>query len=174
MGLYCDYRYSTQQDQSAANMLGSMLKQLVRRGGIPEEIREVFRKAKREFGGRGLLLPDMTDILKKTITPLSRLFICIDALDECTQQHRRDLLESLREIVVVSPNIRVFFTGRPHIEQEIMKCFCQVVRIPLSPSTGDIKSYLEMRLDRDPDPDAMDDELRADIMRIIPEKISEV
>ena len=39
---------------------------------------------------------------------------------------------------------------------------------------SDIKSYLEMRLDRDTDPNAMDDELRADIMRIIPEKILEM
>jgi len=172
VGLYCDFL--TQQEQSTANMLGSMLKQLVRRGGIPEQVREAFERAKREFGGRGLLLRDMVDILKKTITSLPRLFVCIDALDECTQHHRRDLLESLREIVVVSPNTRVFLTGRPHIEKEIVKYFSQVVRIPLSPTHGDIKSYLEMRLDRDYDPDAMDDELRADIMRIIPAKISEM
>jgi len=31
-----------------------------------------------------------------------------------------------------------------------------------------------MRLDGDTDPNAMDEELRADIMRIIPEKISEM
>jgi len=31
-----------------------------------------------------------------------------------------------------------------------------------------------MRLDSDTDPDVMDDELREDIMRVIPEKISEM
>ena len=155
-------------------MLGSMLKQLVRRGGIPEQIRKAFQKANREFGGRGLLLSDMIDILKTTITSLPRLFVCIDALDECTLKHRRDLLGSLREIVAASPNIRVFLTGRPHIEQEIVKCFTQLVRLPLSPTPSDIRSYLEMRLDRDDDPDAMDDKLRADIIRIIPEKVSEM
>ena len=50
-----------------------------------------------------------------------------------------------------------------------MKYFSQSVRIPLSSSGGDIKSYLQMKLDDDTDPGAMDDELRADIMRIIPE-----
>jgi len=151
-----------------------MAKQLARRSGIPEHIREAFQKAKKEFGGRSLLLPGMVDILKKTIESLPRLYICIDALDECIPKHRRDLLESLREIVLVSPNIRVFLTGRSHVEKEIMKYFRQVVPIPLSPRAGDIKSYLEMRLDRDTDPAAMDDELRADIMRIIPEKVSEM
>jgi len=151
-----------------------MLKQLVSRGGIPQHIREAFQKAKREFGGRGLLLPDMVEILKKTITSLPRLFICIDAVDECTPRHRRDILESIQEIVRVSPNTRVFLTGRPHINDEIVKRFGEAIRIPLSPPKGDIESYLEMRLDGDPDPNVMDDELRADIMKIIPEKISKV
>ena len=172
MGLYCDFL--NQQEQSTANILGSMLKQLARRGGILEKIRKAFKMAQGEFGGRSFLLPDMVEILKETITSLPRLFICIDALDECTPKHRRDLLESLREIVAVSPNMRVFLTGRPHIEKEIMKWFSHAVRIPLSPRSADIKSYLEMRLDRDTDPDAMDEELRADIMRIIPEKVSEM
>jgi len=172
VGLYCDFL--TKQEQSTANILGSMLKQLARRAGVPDQIREAFQKAKKEFGGRGLLLSRMVDILKETITSLPRLFICIDALDECTPKHRRDLLESLREIVAVSSSIRVFLTGRPHIEREIMKCFSQAVRIPLAPAHDDIQSYLEMRLDNDDGYDAMDDELRADIMRIIPEKVSEM
>ena len=154
--------------------MGAILKQLVSRGGIPEHVREVFQKAKKEFGGRGLLLSGMVEILRKAIVALPRLFICIDALDESTAKHRRELLGSLREIVRVSPNARVFLTGRPHIDHEIVKCFSEAVRIPISPTHGDIQSYLEMRLDGDTDPNAMDDELRADIMRIIPEKISEM
>ena len=154
-------------------MLGAMLKQLVSRGGIPEHIREAFRKAKKKFGGQSLLLPDMVDILKKIITSLPRVFICIDALDESSPKHRRELLESLREIISASSSTRVFLTGRPHIDDEIVKCFSEAIRIPLSPTHGDIKSYLEMRLTGDTDPNAMDGRLRADIMRIILEKISE-
>ena len=155
-------------------MLGAILKQFVGGLGIPRHIRDAFQNAKNEFGGRGLLLPDMVDILKKTITSLPRLFVCIDALDEATPKYRRGLLESLQEIVQVSANIRIFLTGRPHIEGEVVKCFGKVVRILLQPTQHDIKSYLEMRLAGDTDPDVMDDELRADIMRVIPEKISEV
>jgi len=155
-------------------MLGAILKQLFSRGGIPEHIRKAFQKAREEFGGRGLLLSDMVEILKKTVTALPRLYICIDALDESTPKHRRELLESLRDIAGVSPNTRLFLTGRPHIDGEIVKCFIGAVRIPVSPIHADIKSYLKMRLDGDTDPNAMDDELRADIMRIIPEKISEM
>ena len=172
VGLYCDFL--AQQSQSAANMLGAILKQLVSRGGIPEHIREAFQKAEQEFGGRGLRLPDLVGIMRKTIRSLSQVFICIDALDECASKHRLELFGSLREIVRVSPNVRIFLTGRQHIEDEIMKYFSKVVRIPVIPTQDDITSYLEMRLDHDPNPYAMDGELRADIMRVIPEKISEM
>ena len=171
-GLYCDFL--TQEKQSTINILGAILKQLVGRGGMPEHIREAFHKAKKEFGGRGLRLPDLVGLLKRTIAQLERVFICIDAVDESAPKQQMKLLESLREIVRVSPNTRIFLTGRPHIDDGIVRCFGKVVRIPVSPTEEDIKSYLEMRLDSDIDPNAMDNELRADIMRVIPAKISEM
>jgi len=155
-------------------MLGAIFKQLTSRGRIPEHTRKAFQEAKKEFGGRGPRLPDMVDMLKKITTSLPRLFICIDALDECTPKNRRELIESLREIIRVSPGARVFLTGRPHIDDEIVGCFSKALRILLSPTYADIRSYLEMRLDGDTDPNAMDDELRADIIRIVPEKVSEM
>ena len=155
-------------------MLGALLKQLAIGGGIPEHVWKAFQNAKKEFGSRGLRLPDMVDILKKTITSFSRLFICIDALDECAAKHRRELLNSIREIVSVSPNTRVFLTGRPHLDDEIVKYFSRAIRTPLSPTHGDIENYLEKRLEGDTDPYAMDNELRADIMKIIPQTISEM
>jgi len=172
VGLYCDFL--AQHEQSTTNILGAILKQLVSRGGIPGYIREAFQKAKREFGGRGLRLPDMVEILKKTITSLERMYICIDALDELVPKHRRELLRSLKEIIRASSNMRVLLTGRPHIDDEIVECFDKAVRIPIVPIQDDIRSYLQMRIDVDTTPKAMDAELRADIMRIIPEKISEM
>jgi len=172
VGLYCDFL--AQQEQSTTNMLGAILKQLASRGGIPEHIREAFQKAKREFGGRGLRLPAVVEFLKKTTTSLERMFICIDALDELVPKHRRELLRSLQEIVCTSPNMRVLLTGRPHTDDEIVECFNTAVRIPVIPIQDDIRSYLEMRLEIDTTPKAMDDEFRAEIMRVIPEKISEM
>ena len=172
VGVYCDFL--AQKEQSTTNMLGAMLKQLASRGGIPKHIRQAFQKAKKEFGGRGLLLPDMVDMLKKEIISLPRVFVCFDALDESLPKHRRELLEAMREIVRVSSNTRVFLTGRPQIYGEILRFFGAAVRIPLNPTNADIKSYLEKRLEGDTAPNAMDDKLRADIMRIIPEKISEM
>ena len=151
-------------------MLGAILKQLVSTRGIPENVRQTFRK----FSDRGLRLPDIVVMLKTTISLLPRVYICIDALDECTPKSRRDLFRSLRDIVRESPSTRVLITGRPHAEEEVKKYFTNVITVPVSPTAGDIRAYLDARLNGDLEPCAMDDDLRGDIMRIIPEMIFEV
>ena len=171
-GLYCDYL--AQEQQSATNMLGTILKQILERDGIPESLRGVFRAGKRGFGGRAVQLPDLVEILKATIASLPEVFICIDGLDECLQKNRRELLESLQEIVRASPTSRVFLSGRPHIRDEVRRYFTTATMIVVIPTIGDIERYLEMRLDRDPTPSAMDDDLRAEIMRVVPRRISQM
>ena len=44
----------------------------------------------------------------------------------------------------------------------------------ISPDHDDIRNYIEMRLDIDSEPEAMNNNLRADIVRIILEKISDM
>ena len=92
-GLYCDYL--SQQEQTVANMMGAILKQLVGRGDIPEFVREAFEAGKSNFGGRGPELPDLMRMLKITIASLPQVFICLDALDECLPKHLPGLLGSM-------------------------------------------------------------------------------
>ena len=167
--LYCDFL--AHQEQSATAMLGAILRQLASVGEMPENIRQMFRK---RFSDRGLRLPDMVGMLKAAISLLPPVYMCIDALDESTPKSRQEVLESLRDIVRESPSTRVLFTGRSHVEDEVKKYFTNVITVPVSPTEGDIKVYLGVRLDRDTEPYAMDDDLRKDIMRIIPQMISDV
>jgi len=113
-------------------------------------------------------------MLKTTIASLPKVFICIDGLDECLPENRRELLESLRKIVEASPTMRIFLSGRPHIRDEVKRCFAVAVMIAVIPPIADIERYLKMRLDNDPTPSAMDDNLKAEIMRVIPRKISQM
>ena len=172
VGLYCDSL--EQHEQTTTNMLGAILKQLVGRGDIPEYLRDAFQKGKREFGGRGLRLPDLVGMLRVTISSLPQVFICIDALDECPPKHLPGLLGSLRDILQELPGMRIFLTGRPHVKEDIRRYFAKAVAIPICPNADDIRSYLEMRLDTDAEPDAMNDDLRVDIVRIILERISDM
>jgi len=109
-GLYCDFL--SQQEQTLANIIGAILKQLVGRGGIPDHLREAFQNSQQEFGGRGPRVVDLMGMLKIAIASLPQVFICLDALDECSQKHLPELLESLGNIVRECPRTRIFLTGR--------------------------------------------------------------
>ena len=43
---------------------------------------------------------------------------------------------------------------------------------PICPSNDDLGLYIRMRLESDPEFDVMDDDLRADILRVIPKRIA--
>jgi len=109
-GLY--YDFLAQEEQTITNVLGSILKQLVGKGDIPEDIRKEFQKGKRGFGGRGPRHAGLIKMLRTAIASPGQVFICIDALDECLPRHQSDLLKSLRDIVRESPTTRIFLTGR--------------------------------------------------------------
>ena len=162
--------FRDQQKQTTTNIIGAILKQLLVRGEVFEGVQSAFQKAKKEVGG--LRLPDMVRMLKQAIAALPQVFTCIDALDECIPKHLLELLGSLKGILQESRKSRIFFTGRPQVEVEITKYFVAGVIIPISPRTGGIVRYLEKKLEMDAECDAMSDCLRADIMRIIPERIS--
>ena len=171
-GLYCDFL--SQQEQTATNIMGGVLKQLVRREGIPDYLREAFQKGQKEYGGRGLRLAELMGMLKTAIASLPRVFICLDALDECPPKYLPELLESLRDILRESPRTKIFLTGRSHVGEDVKRYFSKAVVIPVSPNPDDIRNYVEMRLGRDTEPEAMNKDLRADIVRVILEKISDM
>ena len=170
--VYCDYH--SQNEQSATGLLGVLLKQVVSAlEPIPEEVQRTFANSKGGVGGRRLLLPNILEMLGKSLSCLHRVFICIDALDEFPAKHRPELWESLQQIVRKCPNTRVFLTGRFHIQCEIQKYFPGTVEmLSISPKEHDISVYLRMRLKRDSELSGMDKRLEADILRIVPRVIS--
>jgi len=136
----CDFR--DQQEQTATNIVGAILKQLLVRRKALEYVRQVFQKAKMEVGGRGLRLPDMVQMLRQAVSILPEIFICIDALDECPPKHLLELLGSMKEVLKEWPRIRIFLTGRPQVEAEITRYFTTRLTVPVILKTHDIKRYL--------------------------------
>ena len=113
-------------------------------------------------------------MLKIAIASLPKVFVCLDALDEFLPKHLPELLESLRDIVRESPRTRIFLTGRPHVKEAIQRYLTKAVVIPINPNQDDIKNYVEMRLDKDDEPEAMNKDLRKDIVTTILEKMSDM
>jgi len=169
------FDFADQKDQSPANTMGALLKQVV--GGleeIPDEVSQAYRKQRKALGGRGPRLSDIVKMLQTT-TSKERTFICIDALDECMPEPRAKLLNSLGQILQKSPGTRIFVTGRPHILPEIGRHLAgKVTSLPIITKRDDIIRYLRSRLEEDTTPDVMDSSLEADILRKIPEDLSEM
>ena len=77
--LYCDYQ--TQKDQSAVNIIGSLLSQVALGASqIPSEVQRAFELGQR--GRHALQLSDMVELLVKTVSSIERVYICFDAMDE--------------------------------------------------------------------------------------------
>jgi len=169
------FDYAARKEQSPTSMLGAILKQVL--GGlekVPREISQAYEDQKKVIGGRG---PQRSDIAKMLQTTSSErlTFICIDAMDECVPEHRIKILDSLDQTIQKCPGTRIFMTGRQHVQAEIQKRLSRrVTSIAITPKKGDVIGYLRTRLKEDTNPDAMDIALEADILRKIPEDISEM
>ena len=69
--VYCDF--SAQNMQSASTVLGSVLRQVVGAlAKIPDGVEKAFERAKRQADGCGLRLPEILDMLIKSLKSLER------------------------------------------------------------------------------------------------------
>ena len=169
------FDFAARKEQSAASILGSLLKQIVSgMETIPDEISRAFQEQKKTIGGRRLQLADVVKMLQ-LITSSQHTIMCIDALDECAGVQRVKLIDSLNQILAKSPGTRIFATGRPHIRTEIERRLVgRVVTVSVGPTKDDIITYLRVRLSEGETPDEMDARLEAEILERIPQNISEM
>jgi len=166
--------FAAREEQTPTNILGSLLKQIV--GGlekIPDEISWTFQDYKKVIGGRGLRVAEIVKMLQ-TVTSLKPTFICVEALDECVERNRPEVLDSLRQILEKSPNTRIFLTGRRHIRGEIETHLGgRAVVLSIKPNGGDIVGYVQMRLSKDTSLRANDNGLEDEIIKSFTENIPE-
>ena len=154
-------------------MLGAILKQVISGWeDIPQEVEAAFQKSKNKLGGRELESVEILKLLISTLRTLGRSYICIDALDEFPEEYRPELFRSLEQITRESRGTRLFLTGRQYIREEVGRYFTGGAEVRIIPSEEDIKKYLSMRLNNDPQPRIMSDSLKEEIFTTIPEKIS--
>jgi len=169
------FDFAAQEEQSPAAVLGSVLKQVI--GGldeVPERIVGAFRGRGKAIGGQRLGLAEIVRFLQD-ISSSRCTFICIDALDECPAGHRMKLLDSLNQILQKSSGARIFLTGRPHILGEVEgRLPGRAATISVIPTRDDIIVFLRARLREDTIPEATDRSLEEEIIKNIPETVSEM
>jgi len=172
---YFYFDSAIQKEQSAANVLSSLLRQVVCGfTQMPEKIADAFRRHKKFFAGWEMQLSEIVEMLG-SLASSQRTFFCLDAVDECAAPDRAKILLSLKEIIKMSPTTRVFLTGRPHVGGEIGKRLPEgVALVSISPPKGDIVRFIQTKLAEDATLDEMDERLEAEIVKKIPETFSNV
>lgn len=141
--LYCNFR--RQYEQKAEDLLASLLKQLSKgQDSIPDGVKNLHDKHK--VKQTRLSIDELSKFLQSVIALYSRVFIVVDALDECQAgDSRRRFLTELFHLEAKS-RANIFVTSR--FIPEIVKSFCKSVSLEIRASKEDIERYLEgqMRL----------------------------
>ena len=169
------FDFAAQKELSPTSILSALLRQVVGRlKEIPANIIQAFRDQGKVIGGRKLELSEIVEMFSD-ISSSRPTFICIDALDECMAEYRAKLLDSLKQILQKSATTRVFLAGRFHIRDEVEEHLVgRVVAVSIAPTKNDIIQFLRAKLKEDTTPDAMDRSLEEDIIKTIPETVSEM
>ena len=90
-------------------------------------------------------------------------------------EYRVKLLDLLKQTLHKSHSTRIFLAGRLHIREEVEKNLAgRVVAVSITPTKDDIIRFPRAKLKEDTIPDAMDKNLEEDIVKNIPETISEM
>lgn len=143
--LYCNFK--RQDEQSAIELLSSLLKQLAQsQSPLPSSIQEIYS----EHTAKGTR-PSMGEVSETIIKLLSRAsdsaktYVVIDALDECRTYDgsRTRLLDAMFEIQRAS-NINLLATSR--FISEITERFKEQPALEIRASTADVTRYLQGNL----------------------------
>ena len=158
--LYFDYR--VQDYQSAENMLASLLKQLViPLPKLPEPVLELHKRLS-NLEKRPQQL-DLEQAIFSICEKYERVFIIIDALDECdAKNHRQDFLKALKTLRTHS-NYSIFVTSRPYPEdiKEDLKGAPQII---IGAHDDDLERYISREIENSDNIDEIDADFKIEII----------
>jgi hypothetical protein len=141
--IYCNYK--EQGDQTSANLIASLLQQLTQKNPVLSNNTMALYHRHREKQTRPTL-SEWSQLLQSEVRGLFKVFIIVDALDECSESNgSRDSF--LAEIRKLQPDIHLLVTSRhlTSIEHEFEKA----ARVEIRASDEDIRRYLESRTERE-------------------------
>lgn len=140
--VYCNFR--RKDEQRVDQLVASLLKQLARQqASLPEQVRSLYQKHGRNSTRPSL--EELTGALQSVATMYQRVFVAIDALDECQTEDdcRSRFLTAIFDLQAktgasifatsrINPDIGARFQG--HLQQEI------------EATTEDVSAYLEGKM----------------------------
>src|SRR3984957_6183603 len=138
--IYCNYK--EQAEQTVSNLVASLLRQIVQdRRAVSDDVKSFFERHRRQTSRP--TLDQLTDVLISEIQTRSKVFIVVDALDECREDDatRALLLKVLRSL---PPQVNLMVTSRNLLS--IGRDSEGAKRLHIRAKDDDMKVYIEGRI----------------------------
>lgn len=134
------FDYNVRDVQSLVNIFSDIYKQLLHNHRvIPEDLAALYERC-RSRGTRPKMSMIM-DILHSEIKRHSRVYVVIDALDECSEDDQASLIYELRNL---EPQINLLVTSR--FLESITDIFRGQPSLQISAHYGDVEAYIWHRI----------------------------
>ncbi|KAM0802314.1 hypothetical protein BDR22DRAFT_803268, partial [Usnea florida] len=139
--LYCDYK--DQAVQTASSLIACLARQIVGHPKVlPQQLEEMHKEL--EHQKRRPSFDELRKLLVALCNQYDRVYLIVDALDECEAfEQRRLLLPVLEELPRTSG--RLFVTSRPNNE-DISNTFGKQLKIAIAASESDLRQYVAERI----------------------------
>lgn len=144
--IYCNFQ--RQNEQKIDHLLASVLKQLAEsQSSLPGSVKDLYDQHKRKRTRPSL--DEISKVLQSVVMMYSRVFIIVDALDECQVSDgcRTKFLSELSNLQT-KHGINIFATSR--FIPNIVDHFKTNVSLEIRASTDDVARYLEGHIDQLP------------------------
>ncbi|KAL8897576.1 MAG: hypothetical protein Q9207_007148 [Kuettlingeria erythrocarpa] len=154
--VYFDYR--DRENQSVEQIVASILQQVAgSQPTLPTAVVNLYDL----FGKRGKTanLQDLTQALVSVARDQPKVFLVIDALDECDVNLRREFLNVLGSL---TDNISMFVTGRSHV-QDVVRAFGNTPSIEIKAHRSDLWSCITHEIQASDWQDDLDERYRNDV-----------
>ena len=156
------FNYQDRDRLSAEIVFRSLLRQiLMLYAELPKYILELHRRT--ESQERPLQLKDLEQALLFMCADFDHTFLIIDALDECDKEERKGLLRVLGNLQK-KQSVRIFLTGRPHLDDDIKGAFGAPLQVEIGAAESDLLIYLSMKIDDSDNKDVIDEDFKAEII----------
>jgi ankyrin repeat domain-containing protein 50 len=140
--IFCNHK--EQQDQTASYLISSLLKQFIEeQKDFPAEVTALY-KTHKKYQTRPSF-SEYSTLLQSVVTVFSKVFIVIDALDECTESGntRRSIIDATKSLLSKEAHIMVTSRKLPQIES-LCKEWLQV---EIRAKDQDIWLYLDAHIE---------------------------
>jgi hypothetical protein len=165
--LYCNFQ--RRDEQKAEGLLASLLKQLAEElSSLPDSVRDLYNRHKDKRTRPSV--DEISRALKSVATLYLRVFIIVDALDEC-QPADRNWSKLLSELFVLQANCGANLFATSRFIPEIKKMFEGSLSIEIRATEDDVRRYLDSHISNLPafvrrSPD-LQEEIKTEVVKAV-------